>query len=89
MTPRQKQAYDFICSYWAAKGHGPSYADIMEHMGIKSKSGVFRVVKALVDYDLIVQKGRKARSIRPKDMKWPPSANVVHVDFGEAKEASK
>jgi len=87
MTPRQREAYDFICSYWEEKGHGPSYAQIMEHMGVKSKSGVHRVVKALVDLGLVVQRGRKARSIRPKDMEWPPKAKVVHVDFQKQKAA--
>nr|WP_312970703.1 hypothetical protein [Brucella intermedia] len=63
MTPRQKQAYDFIRSFIDQKGYGPSYEEIQEAVGLKSKSGVHRIVHSLRDRGLIHVRPNLARCI--------------------------
>lgn len=47
MTPRQKEAYDFIRAYQAEKGYAPSHEDIRRAMGLRSKSGAHRLITGL------------------------------------------
>lgn len=49
MTPRQKQALDFIRSEILSTGISPSYEEIQAHLGLASKSGVYRLVHGLVE----------------------------------------
>ena len=65
MTYRQKEALDFIKGFWGQNGFAPSYDQIAEAMGIKSKSGVHRVITCLVERGLVVREPHKARSVRP------------------------
>lgn len=63
MTPRQKEAYDFIRSFIDEKGYGPSYEEIQEAIGLASKSGVHRIVYGLRDRGLIHVRPNLARCI--------------------------
>lgn len=64
MTPRQKQTYDYIKSYIDIHGISPSYDEIMDHFGLKSKSSVKRYIDALYDSGYIMFRPSCARSIR-------------------------
>lgn len=66
MTPRQKEAYDFIRSFIDEKGYGPSYEEIQEAIGLASKSGVHRIIEGLEERDLIVRRPGMRRSIALK-----------------------
>ncbi|NKC47589.1 hypothetical protein I6H96_11430 [Brucella anthropi] len=66
MTPRQKEAYDFIRSFIDQKGYGPSYEEIQEALGLHSKSGVHRIIEGLEERDLIVRRPGIRRSIALK-----------------------
>ncbi len=48
MTKQQAKALAFIDSYIRRYGYSPSYVEIGMHLEVSSKSGVYRVVKALV-----------------------------------------
>lgn len=63
MTRRQKNAMDFIKSFWAENGYAPSYDEIREHLGLKSKSNVHALVFRLVKKELISVRPSMARSI--------------------------
>ena len=63
MTRRQKNAMDFIKSFWAENGYAPSYDEIREHLGLKSKSNVHALVFRLVRKELISVRPSMARSI--------------------------
>lgn len=65
MTYRQKEALDFIKGFWGQNGFAPSYDQIAEAMGIKSKSGVHRVITCLVQRGWVIREPHKARSVRP------------------------
>lgn len=63
MTTRQLELLDFIKAYIAEHRTPPSYEEMMNAMGLKSKSGIHRIVKALVERGEIVQLRGRARSI--------------------------
>lgn len=67
MTKRQKHALDFIKFFWAENGYAPSYDEIKEHLGLKSKSNVHALVFRLVKKELIAVRCGMARSITVLD----------------------
>ena len=67
MTPRQKQALDFIKKFWQDNGYAPSYEEMKEGLGMKSKSSVAAVIDRLEERGFIVRVPNLARSIRPKE----------------------
>lgn len=65
MTSAQLQLRDFIRAYMAEHRIPPSYDEMRAEMGLKSKSGVHRMVKSLVAQGELVQTSRYHRSIKP------------------------
>ena len=67
MTPMQKKALDYITDYIAEfDGVSPSFQNIADGLGIKSKSGAHRLVWALHDMGAIhVSAGRGRRITIP------------------------
>lgn len=63
-TPRQEQALAFIRSHIAERGHCPSYGEIAEHIGVRSRSNVNRLMVGLEDRGLIRRQPRRARCIQ-------------------------
>lgn len=63
MTPRQAEALTFIRSFIADHGHSPSYVEMCDGFGLRSKSGVHRLVYALRDQGHISLADGRARSI--------------------------
>ena len=63
MTRRQKIALDFIKSFWAEHGYAPSYDELKDHMGLKSRSNVHAMVIRLVNRGFITMMPCRARSI--------------------------
>lgn len=53
LSPRERQTFDFIREKIMATGISPTYDEIRQHLGISSKSGVFRLVKALVKRNML------------------------------------
>tara|TARA_Y100000310_G_scaffold83924_1_gene80569 strand:+ start:2202 stop:2435 length:234 start_codon:yes stop_codon:yes gene_type:complete len=47
MTKRQKQCLDFVLNFWKSHGYGPSYQEISDGLGMKNKSGAYRIVNLL------------------------------------------
>lgn len=65
MTAQQKRAYEFIRAGILA-GLCPSYDEISLHIGTSSKSGVYRIIDALVKRKLLI-KGVGARNLTLTD----------------------
>lgn len=53
LTDKQKEVYDFICSYASKHGYAPTQKEIKEHFELKSFGSVQRYIKYLVDAGLI------------------------------------
>lgn len=63
LTNKQAQCLDMIESHWAEKRSCPSYAEIAQSLGLKSKSSVHRLVTALERRGFIRREAFSARSI--------------------------
>ena len=74
MTPRHKECLDFIGAFWADKGYAPSYDEIREALGAKSKSSVAALVTKLEERGYIQRMPNLARSIRLVAVPLPPKA---------------
>lgn len=55
-TRRQKEVYDYIVRYIERHGHEPSYQVIARQLGVSSKAGIGKHVKALEDQGLLLRK---------------------------------
>lgn len=67
LTESQHKALVFIRNYIATKGYSPSYADIAQGLGIKSRGVVHRHVHALADSGYIELTPGRQRNIQIKD----------------------
>jgi repressor LexA len=63
---------DFIGAFWAEKGYAPSYDEIREALGAKSKSSVAALVIKLEERGYIRRMPNLARSIRLVAVPLPP-----------------
>jgi SOS-response transcriptional repressor LexA len=63
LTPKQRELLDYIEAYSQESGASPSYQQMMERLGLHSKSGVHRLVKALEERGHISRLANRARSI--------------------------
>jgi len=67
VTPKQKLVLDFINMYIKMKGFPPSYMNIAEGLGLKSKSNIHRLVHELRSKGLLKVKPHVVRSLEPVD----------------------
>lgn len=63
MTPKQRELLDFIESYIAENRFAPSFEEMQAQMGLKSKSGVDRMLAALEEQGQIKRIKNRARAI--------------------------
>lgn len=64
ITPKQKAVFQYIKSYLSEKGFSPTFNEIANHFGYKSKGTVYKHIKALKQKGLIQQDWNRVRSIR-------------------------
>lgn len=63
LTKRQSDLLVFIGEYQTREGFSPSFADMAAGIGLKSKSGVHRLLDGLVERGLVVRSFYRARAI--------------------------
>lgn len=63
LTHRQSAVLAFVEGYILAKGASPTYEEIREHMGLKSKSSTHRLVSQLVERGFLVRTPHKTCSL--------------------------
>ena len=97
MTPRQSATLDFVRDFWAEHSFSPSYDEIREGIGLKSKSGVWFLLNALEQQGYVVRTFNESRSVTPVEflpkkakkpketMKLPESGRAI----GREKENTK
>ena len=73
-TRRQKEVFDYIKHYIEKYGNEPSYQMIARHLGVSSKAGIARHIKALETQGLITRR-------RENGSFW--------LDFGQTNSMSK
>lgn len=63
ITRQQKRLYDFIVSYLGEKGYSPSFDEMNDALGLRSKSGIHRLIVCLEERGKITRLHGRARSI--------------------------
>jgi len=63
MTKRQKECLDFIRGFWRGNGYAPSYQEIADALGMKNKSGAYRIVENMCNRGVPVKQPSRSRSI--------------------------
>ncbi|MEP9376183.1 hypothetical protein ABLE91_05675 [Aquabacter sp. CN5-332] len=64
MTEAQHRAFRFICTYIEMRGRSPTFQEIADGIGLKTRSAVHRIVDILVSEDLISRALGRPCSIR-------------------------
>lgn len=67
MTEKQRELYLFIKSYMKEKKISPSFEECRIALGLKSKSGIHRLIRALEERSVIITIPHRARSIELLD----------------------
>ena len=65
LTRRQREIYDFIRSFVAAKGYSPSLEEIGGHFGLSSVATVHKHVQHLVEKGMLKKAWNRSRSVEP------------------------
>ena len=74
MTPRMSACLKFITAYWAERDYAPSYDEIKDGLGAKSKGTVSALVTKLEERGYIERTPNLDRSIRVLPSRQPPAA---------------
>ncbi len=64
LTPKQAILLQFITDYTNVHGAAPSYDEMREAIGLKSKSGIHKLMNSLIERGFIEQIPNKARALR-------------------------
>lgn len=84
LTARQKKAYDFIRAGIIA-GRCPAYTEIADHLGLVSKSGVCRLIEALIAKGYLEKVPHRARALAlPVAKPAMKEGAVLHDQHGQS-----
>ena len=88
LTQKQKDLLMFIHSRLSAGNIAPSFEEMKNHLGLKSKSGIHRLVSGLVERGYIERLPNRARAMEIK--KLPPALMTSTTDniFSESAVAA-
>jgi repressor LexA len=88
LTAKQQQLLMFINDRLSSDGVSPSFDEMKDALGLKSKSGVHRLIKALEERGFIRRMPNRARALEvcklPDTQSAPAVSNVVAGNFGAA-----
>lgn len=85
LTKQQMRLLEFIRSSFASRGIAPSYEEMKEGLGLKSKSGVYALIDRLIERGYIERLPGRARALRlsekhgPAPQHNPELAVIRHV----------
>lgn len=89
LTPKQQKLLAFIQDRLADGGVSPSFEEMKDALGLKSKSGIHRMISALEERGFLRRLPNRARALEVLKPIAPASAesdsNVLRPDFGAAK----
>lgn len=63
-TAREEDFLSFVADYLKENGYAPSYEEIREALGLRSKGSVFNMMRKLSDDGKIVYTKQRARTLR-------------------------
>ena len=79
LTKRQKEIFDYVCSYLGREGYAPSLEEIGEEFGLSSVATVHKHVQNLVEKGLLRKAWNRSRSIEIVDRSAPPESVEVQL----------
>lgn len=82
-TRRQKEVFDYIKQYIEKYGNEPSYQMIARHLGVSSKSGIARHIKALETQGLIKRRRENGTfwlDLRQEELKSESICEIEWLD---------
>ena len=79
VTKKQLQLFDFIKEYVTQNGVAPSFEEMKDYLGLKSKSSIHRLVGALEQQHLLHRTPKLTRSISPEGMNQHIANDVVQI----------
>mgnify|MGYP001594995433 CR=1 FL=1 len=65
MTPAQRKVYDALVLYWRERGYAPSYDDLREACGFRSRHTIACHLDALERLGAVTREPGRSRSLRP------------------------
>ncbi len=77
LTKRQKEIFDYVCSYLGREGYAPSLEEIGEEFGLSSVATVHKHVQNLVEKGMLRKAWNRSRSIEVVDRSSPPESVEV------------
>ena len=88
LTAKQNQLLHYIADRLNESGVSPSFDEMKDALGLKSKSGIHRLIKALEERGFLGRLPNRARALavlKMPDTAIPPSekSNVVRPSFGK------
>lgn len=86
LTKKQKEIYDYICSYFDKNGVAPTQKEIKEHFSFKSFGSVQRYIKYLKDEGLLETDWNARRGLKPQTKKEQSTNNVSSANSFEENE---
>ena len=72
LTPKQHNLLVYIDNFIKETGHSPSFEEMKEAVGLKSKSGIHALINALEERGFIRKLAHKARALEVLKMPQPP-----------------
>lgn len=91
LTAKQQQLLLFINDRLSSDGVSPSFDEMKDALGLKSKSGVHRLIKALEERGFIRRMPNRARALevcKLPETSAPTPSNVVAGNFGAKPQAA-
>jgi repressor LexA len=79
LTRRQREIYEFIRDFVAARGYSPSLEEIGASFGLTSVATVHRHVELLVDKGFVRKSPNSSRSLEAVEERRPAPAAVVEL----------
>jgi SOS-response transcriptional repressor LexA len=85
LTQKQKELLNYLKHFQGTRGYCPSYEEMMHAQGLKSKNGIHRLIKGMLERGIIRQAQSRTRSIEIVDdvAKADPKLPVVKIKIRE------
>lgn len=85
LTKKQRDLLLFINDYTQSTGLSPSFEEMKAGLDLKSKSGIHRLINALVERGFLERLPNKARALEVKKLPENQPANVISSNVSQVK----
>ena len=79
MTPKQFALLGFIRDYTQKNGYAPNFDEMRDFMGLKSKSGIHRLLKELEEQNILIRQPHQTRGLMLPKIQEISNDDVVEL----------